>query len=174
MCAISEDEGSEEPVENSEMEEGSEGDEESGLSDGSEQRGEREKKLTKATPTPPGARDEIGSSLDMFPGTLSASRPEVREGAEAPCETNPLPQRPAEGRRTASCLSRAPETTGPAAKLAADGKAATPEAPLSSPNSEEEMDLATLIPAHKRLNLKLASRKAKKMKAQLKEKLKKS
>ena len=156
-----------------EMEEEREGESEGETSSESEQRGEQREKHGETAATPPGADSELGSSLDEFSGTQRASRSEAREGAEALCEANPLPQRPAEGRRSANNPCRETKKASPAAEPGEEEVAAPPEVHSSDPSSDENMDLSTLIPAHKRLKSKLAQKnKAKKMKEKQKEKLK--
>ena len=168
VCNESEEGDSEELIGESDMEEGREaGDNREQGEEGDQSEAERQ---TEATPAPQGAGNELSSSLDDFPGTQLASRPEAREGAMSRRETDPLPQRPAVGSRRPSSLSRKPESAGPADMLAGDGGAAPPDSLQSSPTSEEDMDLATLIPAQKRLKMKLANKKAKKLKAKLMEK----
>ena len=168
ICNHSEEEGSQELFESSGMEEEKERESVDETGDEGEQRGSERRGLKQTTPTPPGAEDEIGSSLDAHSGLQSASRPEVREEAEAPCELNPLPQRPAEGSRRVARTSRVTVSVSPAAEQEMEGEEALIENLSSTPNSDNDMDLTTLIPAHTRLRSKLALKKAKK-KAQQKE-----
>ena len=166
ICNNSEEEGSQVLFEGSEMEEVNEGEGVDETEDEGEQRGSE--KLTPIAPTPPGAGQEIGSSLDKMSGLQTASRLEAREEAEAPRELNPLPQRPAEGCRRAVRTSRMTVSASPAAEQEMEGEGSFIENHSSTPNSDNDMDLATLIPAHTRLRSKLALKKAKK-KAQQKE-----
>ena len=158
ICNHSEEE-SQELFENSEMEEESGSGGETG--DEGEQRGEGEKELEQVAPTPQGAVDEIGSSLDGNSGLISASRHEAREEGKAPSELTPLPQRPAEGSRTATKSSRMKESVSPAAEHEMDEAETRIDCHSSSQNSDNDMDLTTLVSAHTRLRSKLALKKAK-------------
>ena len=171
VCNESEEGDSEELFEESEMEEGLEDGENREQGEGGEQQSEV-KMPAKATPAPPGAGGGLGSSLDSVPESQLESRSEAREEAESPSETNPLPQHPTEGSRRTLSLAKKPEMANPETKLTENRGAAPPDSQPSPPNSDEDMDSSTLIPAQKRLNLKLASKKAKRMRAQLKGKLK--
>ena len=143
ICNESEEGDSEELFEDLDMEEEGEESDEQELSKEGELRSKM-RGLTQAIPAPPGAGSELGSSLESMPNTVLESRSEAREEAASQIETNPLPQRPAEGSRRSGSLNREQEMTSSAAEQTVDGKIAPPNAHPSSQNSEEEMDLVTL------------------------------
>ena len=80
-----------------------------------------------------------------------------------------MEEEPVEGENTE--LEEGDEHTGGESEQAETAPASSEVAGIMG-STDEDMDLLSIIPAHKRLNSKLATKKAKKMKAQLREKKK--
>ena len=152
----------------SEMEEGL-GESENPEGEEGDERPSEESVQADTVSTSPEAGSTIGSSLD---NVQLDSRSEARE------EAKPLPQRPTEGSRRSLSRPRKPEMADPGAGQA-ESRGATPldpqpatadtESGEATPETDEDMDLSAVIPAHKRISLKLASKNAKRAKAQLKD-----
>lgn len=111
----------------------------------------------------------IGASLDSVGASLLVSRPVVKDGGEGLLRRPEPPPEPAEGSTQEPKHTEVLETAHTQPPLLEKTRNSIPSFEIpSAPDTDEDMDIAALIPAHKRLNIKQGKNKLKKLKEKLK------